>query len=325
MNLMSSRDTYKEAPRERGNVRRKRVLLVGASGFVGSNILRALQTRTDTIVTILARRPVETSVSLGATVIVGSLSDPSSLFAATKGINVLINATSYVGSDPDQARRVNLDGTLAVLRACEGSTVSRIIQISTTAVYGSGPHQGVRPWEVVYGPESVASQSRAMAEQAVMAAGGVVVRPNLIYGCGDRWFIPGAVRMFKTLGATIEGGRALISVIDVKDLGILIAALATEATAVSGAFHAAHPIPISLRELLTTISGNHLAELSTAQSTSLDDAISKLRPAGFRPHQVNMLGADHHYLSQELWSMAGYPPPTFRLSPETVSWYQQQV
>jgi nucleoside-diphosphate-sugar epimerase len=254
-------------------------------------------------------------------VVTGDLTDPSSLAAATNGIDVVINAASYVGSDPEQAMRVNLNGTLATLRGCEQSSVSRFIQLSTTAVYGSGPHQGVLPWEVIYQPESVASQSRAMGEQAVLAAGGIVIRPNLTYGRGDRWFVPGAVRMFKTLGATIDRGQALISTIDVEDLGILTAALAITPTPISGAFHAANPLPTRLGDLLAYIS-EHLTELRLQKSASLDEAVRNLKPAGFRPHQINMLGMDHHYLSLELWAIAGHAPQTFHMSPEAISWYR---
>lgn len=319
---MSSRSMGRGAQDATRNAGRIRVLLIGASGFVGSRILRALQTRTDALVTILARRPSDALRAHGAAVVPGDLMVPSSLSSAIDGIDVVINAASYVGGDREQAMRVNLDGTLAVLRACEGSTVSRIIQLSTTAVYGSGPHKGVHPWEVACHPESVASQSRAMAEHVVLAAGGIIVRPNLVYGWGDRWFIPGTVRMIKALGATIDHGRALISIIDVEDLGILAAALATTPKPVSGAFHAAHPIPISLRRLLANIS-DHIAGLETEQSASLEDAVSKLEAAGFRPHQVHMLGADHHYLSSELWTIAGHAPRAFRMSPEAISWYRK--
>lgn len=320
---MSTQNTDEASPRVR-DAGRKRVLLIGASGFVGSSILRALQTRTDTRVSILARGRSEPFGACGPTVLTGDLTDPASLADATDGIDIVINSASYVGSDPEQARRVNLNGTLAVLRSCEGSTVSRIIQLSTTAVYGSGPHQGVRPWEARYQPESVASQSRCMADQAMLAAGGVVIRPNLVYGPRDRWFIPGVVRMFRALGATIDDGRALISLVDVEDLGILVAAAATAPTQVSGAFHAAHPVPIRLEKLLAIIS-ECLTELRLKRSTSLSDAVRRLEPAGFSPHQVNMLGSDHHYLSDELWHIAEYSPRTFRMSPEAVSWYQRQL
>ncbi|WP_278612326.1 NAD-dependent epimerase/dehydratase family protein [Paenarthrobacter ureafaciens] len=319
---MSSRSVDQGAPEATRSAGRIRVLLIGASGFVGSRILRALQTRTDALVTILSRRPNDAPRAHGTAVVPGDLMTPSSLSSAINGIDVVINAASYVGGDREQAMRVNLDGTLAILRACESSPVSRIIQLSTTAVYGSGPHKGVHPWEVASNPESVASRSRAMAEHAVLAAGGIIVRPNLIYGWGDRWFIPGTVRMIKALGATIDHGRALISIIDVEDLGILAAALATTPRQVSGAFHAAQPIPISLRRLLANIS-DHIADLETKQSTSLEDAVSKLEVSGFRPHQVHMLGADHHYLSSELWTLAGHAPETFRISPEAISWYRK--
>jgi len=177
------------------------------------------------------------------------------------------------------------------------------------------------PSEAQFRPESAASRTRAAADRAVLAAGGIVIRPNLTHGIGDRWFIPGAVRMFRALGTTIDNGRAMLSTIDVVDLGRLVASLAVTAFPVAGAFHAADPVPVTLARLLGTIS-RHIMPLDIAGSSSLDQAVQALEPSGFRPHQVHMLGMDHHYEAQDLWNLAGLQPRGFHLAPETVSWYK---
>ena len=301
-----------------------KVLLIGPTGFIGSRILRSLHAHDDIEVSILARRSTGLVSGDSPLTLLGDLTDQDSVRRAVSGAEVVINAAPYVGSDQKRAEEVNRGGTMAIIRACEASAVRRLIQISTTAVYGSGPHRGIRPSEAQYGPESAASRSRAAADQAVLAAGGIVVRPSLVHGVGDRWFIPGTVRMFNALGSTIENGAAKFSMIDVEVLGRLVAALALTASPTAGAFHAADPTPVTLNRLLRTIN-RHVREIDIAGSSSLDEAVHALKPAGFRPHQIHMLGMDHYYEAQALWSLAALKPKGFRLAPETAAWYRAQT
>jgi 2-alkyl-3-oxoalkanoate reductase len=326
MNLNSTQTAYfpdSQSPAGRGEPASgtTKVLLIGATGFIGSRILQALQARSDVLVSILARRSTDLFSRPLPKILFGDVTDPAAVGEAVRHATVVINAASYVGSDPRTAERVNQEGALAVIRACERSHVRRLIQVSTTAIYGSGPHRALHPWEARYRPESVASRSRAAADQAVLSAGGIVVRPNLVHGTGDRWFIPGTVRMFRTLGTTLEHGRALLSTIDVTDLGTLIAALALTPGPVTGAFHAADPAPLTLARLLGTIT-QHISPLNIGGNSSLDDAVRILEPAGFRPHQVHMLGMDHYYESWDLWNLAGLQPTGFQITPETMEWYR---
>lgn len=322
MNLSSSRKTFELPPQRHQDGDPKRVLLVGATGFIGSRILHALNSQSDTTVSILSRGHYNSVGPYDNSVIAGDVTNISSLSSAMEGIDVVINAASYVGSHAETAMRVNLEGTRNILRACEQSSVSRVIQISTTAVYGSGPHRGPKPSAPGYRPESAVSQTRATADQLVLAAGGIVVRPSLVYGSGDRWVIPGIVRMFRTLEATIDHGDALVSLIDVEALGTLAATLARTSLPVSGALHAAGTEPVSVRNLLTRIS-EQIQKLDIKRDYSLPEAIRILEPAGFRPHQVSMLGTDHYYESSEPWDIAGLTAPAFRISPDASLWYQR--
>lgn len=300
------------------------VLLVGATGFVGSRILQALLARDDVLVSIIARRSAGI-VSQGYPEIhLGDVTDEEAVFRAVDGADVVINASSYVGSEEHIARQVNLEGTLSIIRACEALHVQRLIQISTTAVYGSGPHRAIVASGVGYHPESAASRTRAAADREVLSAGGVVVRPNLIHGIGDRWFIPGVVGIFRALGSSIGNGEAMLSVIDVVALGRLVASLAATTFPVAGAYHAADPVPVTLASLLGTI-GRHIRTLDLEGDSSLDQAHRALEPFGFRPHQINMLAMDHHYEAKELWDLAGLNPTGFRLERETVAWYRAQL
>lgn len=226
------------------------VLLLGATGFIGGHVLQSLM-KSGTPVRILTRRPTGTVSESSVQVCPGDLTDPWSLLRAAEGTAAIINAASYVGRDPQQAGLVNHSGTLNVLDAARQLGITRTIQMSTTSVYGSGPHRGLQESEATYAPESVASASRQQADEAVLEAGGVVIRPNLAYGCGDRWFIPGMVRIVNGLGLLRSQTR--LSVIDAGSLGQLVARAATSSNGLHGVFHAADPAAVSVEDLLVAL------------------------------------------------------------------------
>jgi nucleoside-diphosphate-sugar epimerase len=300
----------------------KKVTLLGATGFIGSQILRSLQANESITVSILTRRPTGL-VSLGAgRSVVGDLLDPIAVENAVFGADIVINSASYVGRDVDLAEKVNAEGPLSVIRASEQAGVRQLIQISTTAVYGSGPHRGLTSEGADYAPESASSKARAKADRAVLAAGGMVVRPNLVYGPGDRWVIPGLVKMVAALGATINEGSAKLSLIDVTTLGRLVAALSTSATSSGGVFHAADPEPVTLARLLGAVEEN-ICQPVLGGSCSATDAIQKLALHGFSSHQVNMVAFDHYYEAARLWDVTGLKPQGLRLAAsETQDWYR---
>jgi nucleoside-diphosphate-sugar epimerase len=276
-------------------------------------------------VSILTRRPTDLVLSSAGRVIIGDITDPLAVEKAVVGAEVVINSASYVGGDPTLAENVNARGAFSVIRASEQFGVRRLIQISTTAVYGSGPHRGLSAESVGYAPESVASRTRAEADQAILAAGGTVVRPNLVYGPGDRWFIPGLIRMLTALGSTINDGSAKLSLIDVTNLGGLVAALATAGSSSAGAFHAADPEPVTLGQLLDAVEGNVGLPALTG-SCSGTDAARKLALHGFGSHQVNMLALDHFYEAGPLWEIAGLEPGGLQLAArETRDWYRRHL
>src|SRR5207249_11229962 len=122
------------------------------------------------------------------------------------------------GADPRLAYETNELGTDNVIEQCRQAGVRRLIYVSTCSVYGTGPHRGIRETDAGYHPTSVASASRAIAEQMVFRYGGEVVRPNLVFGAGDRWFVPGLIKIMKAAGGWPGDGSALLSLISVEAL-----------------------------------------------------------------------------------------------------------
>ena len=299
------------------------VLLTGASGFIGRNIVEAITTRGETDLRILARPTTVLPQSSKASIFFGDVVDRDSINGAMAGADTIINAATYTGVDALTATRVNFNGTRNLLEAAARHRVSRFIQISTTSVYGTGPHHG-EGTSLPYAPESAASRSRAAAERLVLKAGGTVIRTGLVYGPGDKWFIPGLIRMATLLGGPVGDGSTKLSVIDVGHLGRLIAALVGQGTSaeISGPFHGAEPEPVSVARLLLHIQ-DKITGPQWSASTESESSIARLIQSGFTGHQAALLSQDHWYQSDRLWTVTGLTPPDFAISAEAAFWYHR--
>jgi len=222
-----------------------------------------------------------------------------------KAPGTVIHAVSYVGSDPDLAREVNEAGTRNVIEQCRQSGNPRLIYLSTASVHGMGPHRGGGPYPCL--PASAASAARAEAERMVLDYGGEVVRPNLVFGRGDRWLAPGLLRIIDTAGGWPGDGAARLSVIDAGSLGELVAGLALAESQPGEAFYAAYPEPIPVSVLvegLCRASGRPVPPL-------LGDAPEvwqSLLDGGFSRHQIDLVTVDHFYPSERLWRISGVLP-----------------
>lgn len=296
------------------------VVIGGGSGFIGSHAARALASRPGVAVTTTRRGPADPS----AGIVSADLLDRASLAAVLAGADVVVHAASYVGKDVAVSEANNVDGTANLVAAAHDAAVSRIVYVSTTSVYGTGPHRGVRVGQVSPRPESVASTHRFAAEGLVRAAGGTVLRPNLVYGAGDRWFVPALAKLTAGLGATIDGGRARISVISAEDLGRLAATAALHPDVEPGAvLHAAAPEPVTVAQVHEVLASS-LGFPVPSRTVTVEQARAALVPAAASEHQLALVTLDHWYDSGPAWDLAGDAPTSaFSLTDTHVEWYRR--
>lgn len=288
------------------SVTERSIVLVGATGFIGSQVRHQLMSFPRCHLTVLTRldaAPQSTSPS-GVTQLRADLSDVASLAHAVEGAHCVINAASYVGSDPASSTAVNHHGARNLITACHTAGVPNFLQLSTTAIYGSGPHRGETADDLPIAPESTTSKTRAAGDRAVIDGGGCSIRPALVIGAGDRWVAPGVARMIRSLNGTINDGSAQLSVIDVSDLGAAVARIAMRATVPQGPLHATYTNPKSLRELLPLF-GADLPAIAARRSHSTHEASARLGAVGFSSHQVKMVAEDHWYASEMFWQATG--------------------
>jgi dihydroflavonol-4-reductase len=114
-----------------------KVLVTGASGFVGSSVARALSRRGDDVRVLMRSTSARTNVEGEEFEIAeGDMLDRASMIEAMEGVRYLFHvAADYRlwAPDPDEIVRNNLEGTRAVMDAARATGVERIVYTSSVA------------------------------------------------------------------------------------------------------------------------------------------------------------------------------------------------
>ncbi|MFI8345191.1 NAD-dependent epimerase/dehydratase family protein [Streptomyces sp. NPDC085639] len=280
--------------------------MTGGAGFVGSVVVERL-VGWGVGVRVLVHRVGVSRV--GVEVVRGDLGRPGSLRGVCEGVSSVLHLASRIGGSVGELEAVNVEGTRALLGEARRAGVGRVVQLGTAAVYGDGVHRGVVEGELVERPGSVTSVTRLAGERLVLAAGGTVVRPHLVFGRGDRWVVPGLVGLLGQVPWWVEGGRARLSLVSVDALAGVLAELAVGGGVGGGVLHAGHPEPVSVRVLVETVAGALGLGLPVGE-VDLAGALEWVGGAqgGVLARRVRLVGVDRWYDSGRLWSQVRVGP-----------------
>jgi len=215
-----------------------KVLLTGATGFVGGAVARALVHR-GIEVRVMARAGADLQNLQGLTVerVEGDLRNQDSLRHALTGCRQLYHIAAHYAlwaKDPSIFYDVNVTGTKTLLEAARDVGTERIVYCSTIGAIGIPPEGGLGTEETPVVFEQMAGhykRSKYLAEQEVLklARAGlpvVIVNPSAPVGIGDVKPTPtGQVIvdfMKGRMPAYIETGMNIVDVDDVA-IGHLLA------------------------------------------------------------------------------------------------------
>ena len=298
----------------------RHVLVTGSGGFIGGHVVAAAHAAAGVRLRLLVRARPSAAPSPAAhrpplpggvpiEYVRGDLTDPDSLRGVCDGVDAVVHCAAQVGGDPRLLRRVNDLGTAALVEEARRAGVERFVHLSTAAVHGRGPFSGVRPGQVPVAPGSDTSRTRAAAERHVLAAGGTVLRPHLVYGAGDRWLALGVLTLLRALRGRPRGRLGRQSMIDAASLGnvLLTAALAPAARA--GRVHFVnHPDPVPGEHLVAAVAESCGLLPESMPGIPPRTARARLHDHPLARHHLELLAADHWFTDDTVWTDLGCDP-----------------
>jgi dihydroflavonol-4-reductase len=174
-----------------------RVLVTGASGFIGANIVRALLTAGHDVRALVRTPHVPPSLAgLAIDTARGDIRDAASIETALAGCDALIHAAALyeiTGFPEREFIDTNVAGTRNVLEAARNAGIGRIVYTSSVATVGYLSHRQPADECSFARPEDAPSpyhRSKIYAERLVLAAARegapvVVLNPSAPVGAWD--------------------------------------------------------------------------------------------------------------------------------------------
>ncbi|WP_420644337.1 NAD-dependent epimerase/dehydratase family protein [Candidatus Leptofilum sp.] len=318
-----------------------KVVVTGATGFVGGALVRALLADGHEVAGVKRPSSTITHQHPNFAWVHGDVTDPASLRGLFDGADWLIHAAGMLGQagvPESDYLKLHEQGTNNVLAEAEKAGVDRILYVSSPGVLG--PISGVPADETApLAPSNPYERSKAAAEQVaqVYASAGlpvIIARPEFIYGPTDLHVLG----LFKAVRDgrffTINGGHNHChpTYIDDAILGMI---LTLQHGSPGEIYHITGPKPVTFRELGQTIAAamevpspklnlpRWLAWLG-ALGLELSFSLFKKQPPLSRTG-VAFFSEDRRFSWQKAHEELGYRPhfDLERGVAETVAWYRE--
>lgn len=188
------------------------ILVIGASGFVGRHLTKALRTKSHAI-RCLAREParLQDPAAAGCEIVRGDIADLASLQRATESVEaVYVSIHTLSPQQPRGARPRFMDvetrGLRNVVTACRSHGVRRVVYVTSLGIAPDAPSEWLR--------------ERWQTEELLLNSGldATVIRPGMIVGAGGRGFDTVVSQARRRVAVTLGGDRPKLRTIALDDL-----------------------------------------------------------------------------------------------------------
>jgi len=219
------------------------LLLTGATGLVGSTLLRRLVAEGEEV-RCLVRDPRRLGPQrVRVQIALGDLTDPPSFRNALRGVQSVVHLAATIRDQPrGSIEELNGIATWRMVEAAERQGVERFVFFS---VLGASTHDRTR-----------LLRAKALAEQAVREASvrSIVFAPSIVYAPGDPWLTLLERLAWLPLMPVSGRGRALYQPIWAEDVAeCVLAALHASGAEPHARYELAGPETISHSEIVRTV------------------------------------------------------------------------
>ncbi len=216
------------------------ILLTGATGTVGSALLRRLTAEGRPVRALVRDQRRLGDQRVRVQIALGDLADPPTFRNALRGVDTVVHLAASIRDQPrGSIEELNALATLRLLRAAEGAGVERFLFFSAM---NASHHSRTRFF-----------RAKALAEEAVEESPlqTTVFRPSIVYTPGDPW-LRLLDRLSRLPAVPVSGsGRALYQPVWAEDVAeAVMAALSNGSTST---FDLAGPDVLSYDDIVRTV------------------------------------------------------------------------
>ena len=185
----------------------KKILVTGATGFIGSSLVKKLAATDDEIFILVRKSSDLTSlkdVIDKIRILYGDITNRESVEAAMQGINLVYHSAglTYMGDKKNALLyKINVDGTRNVLSAAAAAGVERVVHVSSITAVGIAFDKKPVDESVIWNFHQIDleyARTKHLSEIEVAEAikkglDCVIVNPAFVFGAGDINFNAGRI------------------------------------------------------------------------------------------------------------------------------------
>lgn len=241
-----------------------RVLITGATGFIGGRLAEILVDRDGVEVVALvrgygsamrlARRPVRFAR--------GEVTDLEAVRAAARGCDAIYHCAYGTSGGQRHRAEVNREGTRQVLAAARAEGVRRVVHLSTLMVYGRTGDGDLEETAPRRRFGNAYSDSKLEAERLALAAGArpglevAVLQPTAVYGpWGGVWTAGVLATLRRGRQILVDGGAGLANAVYVDDLVDAMILAASHPAAAGECFLVSDGAPLTWQRFFAAFEG----------------------------------------------------------------------
>lgn len=329
---------------------KKKILITGAAGFIGSHLIDLLLEEGATIgnlrLFVKNNESLENLPRKKLDIIYGDIRDKNAVRKAMEGIETVYHLAAKIdfeGKDYKEYKEINVEGTQNILDCCKEGEIQKFVFFSSIAVFGLPADIGnILNWNETH-PKTYTNfygRSKLEAEKRVLRAFDekkipyIIIRPASVYGPrekGPTFELYKAIK--KHLFFIVSNGNNKMHYVYVKDL--VKGARQAQLSKTVGDYILAGVVPTTLNDVAKNIAASigesipsfHLPKSFVYPLSFGIDSLSKLFrfKSPISPSRVRTMTSSYYYDIGKSQREIGYDPGTSfeEGSKETGKWYLQ--